>query len=147
MHIERAIPTDIDAIHRLLVDQFDEHDIPMSQEMLRQAIAEIFHKEGLGLFLVARDGGEVIGLAALSFAWTLEYAGKTAWLDELYVVPERRGQGIGRALLEQVIGEARALGCKAIDLEVDKAHYRAERLYEREGFRRLARTRWARLLE
>jgi GNAT superfamily N-acetyltransferase len=142
MQIERATPADIDAVHRLLAGQFDEHDIDTSPEVLRHAIAEILRNERLGLFLVARDGDEVIGLAALSFAWTLEHGGKSVWLDELYVVPERRGQGIGRALLARVIGEARALGCKAIDLEVEEAHHRAERLYERQGFRRLARTRW-----
>ncbi len=143
MQIERATPADVDSIHRLLAGQFDEHDIDTSPEVLRHAIAEILRNEGLGLFLVARDGGEVVGLAALSFAWTLEHGGKSVWLDELYVVPERRGRGIGRALLARVIDEARALGCKAIDLEVKEAHRRAERLYERQGFRRLARTRWA----
>jgi GNAT superfamily N-acetyltransferase len=142
MQIERAIPADIDSIHHLLAEQFDEHDIDTSPEVLRQAIAAVLQNEGLGLFLVARDGGEIVGLAALSFAWTLEHGGKSVWLDELYVVPERRGQGIGRALLARVIGEARALGCQAIDLEVEEAHRRAERLYEQEGFRRLARTRW-----
>jgi len=144
--IERAVPADIDSIHHLLAEQFDEHDIDTSPEVLRQAIAAILQNEELGLFLVARDKGEIVGLAALSFAWTLEHGGKSVWLDELYVVPERREQGIGRALLARVIGEARALGCKAIDLEVEAAHRRAERLYEREGFRRLARTRWARSL-
>jgi len=146
VQIERAITADIDPLFRLLVGQFDEHSIPTSGEALKQAIAAVLQNEGLGLFLVARDGGEIIALAALSFAWTLEHAGKTAWLDELYVVPERRGQGVGRALLERVIAEARALGCRAIDLEVDQAHQRAERLYQREGFERLARTRWARRL-
>ena len=105
MQIERAVPADVDSIHHLLAEQFDEHDIDTSPEVLRHAIAEILRNEGLGLFLVARDGGEVVGLAALAFAWTLEHGGKSVWLDELYVVPERRGQGIGRALLARVIGE------------------------------------------
>ena len=140
--LERAVPADIDSIHHLLAEQFDEHDIDTSTKVLRHAIAAVLQNEALGLFVVARDGGEIVGLAALSFAWTLEHGGKSAWLDELYVVPERRGRGIGRALLVRVIDEARALGCKAIDLEVEEAHRRAERLYEREGFRPLARTRW-----
>ncbi|GAB4533778.1 MAG: GNAT family N-acetyltransferase [Anaerolineae bacterium] len=146
MPIERAVAADIDSIFDLLAAQFDEHNIQTPDAALRQAIAEVLQNKGLGLFLVARHGDEVIGLAALSFAWTLEYAGKTAWLDELYVLPAWRGQGVGRALLRQAIAEAQASGCRAIDLEVDEAHRRAERLYQREGFRRLARTRWARAL-
>jgi GNAT superfamily N-acetyltransferase len=147
VHIDRAIPADMDPISRLLGAQFDEHDIQTSGELLGQAIAAILQNEGLGLFLVARDGGDVIGLAALSFAWTLEHGGKSAWLDELYVVPEHRGRGVGRALLERVIVEARVLGCRAIDLEVEEAHRRVEQLYEREGYRRLARTRWVKYIE
>jgi GNAT superfamily N-acetyltransferase len=146
MQIERASPADIDAVHRLLADQFDEHDIDTSPEALRRAIAAVFEHEHLGFFLVARDGGEIIGLAAISFAWTLEHGGKSAWLDELYVVAGRREEGVGGALLERVIRETRELGCQAIDLEVDAAHRRAERLYKRAGFRRLARARWVKLV-
>jgi GNAT superfamily N-acetyltransferase len=137
----------MDKIFRLLAGQFDEHDIQTSDEALAQAIAAILQNEGLGLFLLARDEGNVIGLAALSFAWTLEHGGKSAWLDELYVVPGYRGQGVGRALLEHVVSEARALGCKAIDLEVEEAHRRAERLYEQVGYRPLTRTRWVKTIE
>lgn len=147
MQIERASPADIDTIHRLLASQFDEHDIHTSPEALRGAIAAVFEREHLGFFLVARDRGEIIGLAAVSFAWTLEHGGKSAWLDELYVVAGRRGEGVGRALLERVMGEARELGCQAVDLEVDAAHRRAERLYERAGFQRLTRARWVKLVK
>jgi GNAT superfamily N-acetyltransferase len=136
VRIDRATSADMDPIARLLVEQFDEHDIQTSGEVLEQAIAAILQNEGLGLFLVARDGGDVIGLAVLSFAWTLEHGGKSAWLDELYVIPEHRGRGVGRELLDRVMGEARVLGCKAIDLEVEEAHRRVEHLYQREGYRR-----------
>lgn len=140
--IERANSTDINLIHRLLLKQFDEHDIPVSQQVLRRAVAALLEDDRKGLLLVARQGGEIVGVAAVSFAWTLEHGGKSAWLDELYVLPERRGRGVGRALLGEVKRAARELGCAAIDLEVDQEHSRAERLYAREGFRRLPRARW-----
>jgi GNAT superfamily N-acetyltransferase len=73
----------------------------------------------------------------------LEHGGKSAWLDELYVLPEKRGRGIGTALVEEVIARCRASGCAAIDLEVDQEHQDAERLYSRHGFKQLPRARWA----
>lgn len=76
----------------------------------------------------------------------MEHGGRVAWLDELFVVADGRGRGVGRALLVDVIEVARRAGCRAIDLEVDVEHGRAEHLYEREGFERLARRRWARRL-
>jgi GNAT superfamily N-acetyltransferase len=146
MKIERAAQTDLDAIHRLLQEQFGEHDIEIPLQSLRDAIAEMLVNDHWGTFLVAREEGHVIAVAAIAYAWTLEHSGKSAWLDELYVIPKRRGSGIGTALLQEVIKEVSNQGCKAIDLEVEREHRRAERLYEREGFEQLARTRWVRLL-
>jgi GNAT superfamily N-acetyltransferase len=97
----------------------------------------------LGFILLAREGAAV-GVAWVSTTWSLEHGGLTAWLEELYVVPERRSSGIGRALLLDVIERTRKLGCAAIDLEVDVEHARAEHLYQREGFSRLPRARWVR---
>jgi GNAT superfamily N-acetyltransferase len=70
-------------------------------------------------------------------------------LDELYVLPEYRGGGVGRSLLEQAIIAAREMGCAALDLdlEVDQDHARAERLYARAGFQSLARSRWVKHLK
>ena len=99
-----------------------------------------------GRFLVAVDGSDVVGFAALSFLWTLEHGGRAAWLDELYVVPGRRGRGIGRALLATAYDVARDAGAVALDLEIEKEHARAANLYRREGFKRLSRQRWSRRL-
>jgi GNAT superfamily N-acetyltransferase len=80
--------------------------------------------------------------ADVAFTWTLEHCGKSAWLDELYVVPEYRGKGIGAALLRAALEAAQRSGCAAVDLEVDEAHARAENLYVQAGFRPLGRSRW-----
>jgi GNAT superfamily N-acetyltransferase len=85
-------------------------------------------------------------VAVLAFAWALEHGGLVAWLDELFVVPERRGGGMGRELLRRALEVARERGCRAVDLEVDSEHARAERLYERERFASLSRKRWVRRL-
>ncbi|MGD8405154.1 MAG: GNAT family N-acetyltransferase [Anaerolineales bacterium] len=140
--IERASLTDQEAILELLQKQFVEHEIEYSSDILSTAIGEMLKREGLGLFLVARDKDKLIGIAAISFAWTLEHGGKSAWLDELYVLPDYREDGIGSALIESAIDELRKQGCAAIDLEVEENHHRAERLYERKGFKRLKRKRW-----
>jgi len=80
--------------------------------------------------------------ADVAFTWTLEHGGKSAWLDELYVVPEYRGKGIGAALLRAALEAAQRSGCAAVDLEVDEARARAENLYVQAGFRPLGRSRW-----
>ncbi|HKR37312.1 MAG TPA: GNAT family N-acetyltransferase, partial [Steroidobacteraceae bacterium] len=99
-----------------------------------------------GRILTARLDGELVGVAVISFLWTLEHGGPAAWLDEVYVEPSRRGAGIGRQLVEAAMQVARDSGCIALDLEVDAGHEAAERLYERMEFRRHRRVRWVRML-
>jgi GNAT superfamily N-acetyltransferase len=144
--LERATLADLDSIRRLLLSQFDEHEIDIAKTALKRAISKALEDERLGIFVVARREGELVGLAAVSFAWTLEHGGKTAWLDELYVRPEHRMHGVGTALLREVMSQVRILGCAALELEVDRDHRRAEGLYEREGFRPLARSRWVKVV-
>ncbi len=68
-------------------------------------------------------------------------------MEELYVLPHYREQGCGEALLRAALQMARDRGCAAVDLEVEEVHQRAEHLYYRNGFLRLARTRWMRRLD
>lgn len=129
-------------LQRLLLQQFEEHHIQVCPDDLEKAIAAVIDNENLGFFLMAQKDNRIIGIAYVSFNWTLEHCGKSAWLEELYVIPEWRNHGVGRSLLSTVIQRARSCGCAAIDLEVDQSHAQAENLYRRAGFFSLSRSRW-----
>ena len=60
-----------------------------------------------------------------------------AYLQELYVVPERRRRGIGRALLEATMATARQAGASSIDLATGEGDAAARALYESAGFTNL----------
>ena len=142
MIVERATLADKNVLVDLMQKQFLEHKIPYSLGILEAAVREMITRDSLGIILVAKDDDHVIGLAAISFAWTLEHGGKSAWLDELYVLPEYRGVGVGSLLVDSVLVEAEREGCLAVDLEVEAEHRRVEQLYARKGFGRLDRSRW-----
>jgi ribosomal protein S18 acetylase RimI-like enzyme len=55
-------------------------------------------------------------------------------IHDLAVLPEYRGQGIGRLLLQQVEAKGHELGCCKLTLEVREDNHRAQRLYQRFGF-------------
>jgi ribosomal protein S18 acetylase RimI-like enzyme len=141
MVIRIARPDELPDVTALLSAQFEEHGVAHDGEGLRSAARGVIEHPSRGTFLVARDT-DPIGLAYLAYIWTLEHGGKTAWLEELYVIPAMRSRGIGSALLREAIARADAEQCRAIDLEVDDEHARAADLYARAGFRRLARSRW-----
>jgi ribosomal protein S18 acetylase RimI-like enzyme len=92
------------------------------------------------------DAGEVVvllagepphGLSVLRVRSALWTTGAEAHLQELYVVPELRGRGIGRALLEATMTTAREAGAAAIDLATGEGDAAARALYESAGFTNL----------
>ena len=147
LQIETAQAADLTPIIQLLRTQLEEHDIVLTTQALQRATAGLIENHSLGRILTARRDGALVGVAVISFLWTLEHGGPAAWLDEVYVEPARRGAGIGRQLVEAAMQVARDSGCIALDLEVDAGHDAAERLYERMGFRRHQRVRWVRMLD
>lgn len=89
------------------------------------------------------ESGEVIvlfagqgpdGFAELRFRPSLYTGALDAYLEELYVVPERRGRGLGRALLEAAMQHARERGAARIDLNTSETDVAARALYESAGF-------------
>src|SRR4051794_9605297 len=92
----------------LLEAQYREHDISMRGARLAKALRQLL--AGNGAVFVALDPAPV-GLALLSYQITVEKGGRVAWLEELYVVPDRRGRGLGRKLLRHALAEARRAGC------------------------------------
>jgi GNAT superfamily N-acetyltransferase len=125
----------------LLEAQYREHDIDMGGERLARAARTLV--DGNGILIVLGNAA----VLALSWQFSLERAGRIAWLEELYVAPEHRGQGLGTRLLHRATEEARRAGCVSVELEVVRGHERAARLYVREGFAALPRRRYSKIVE
>ncbi len=144
--IRLARPEDHAAVTRLLVAQLRDHDIATPEAEVSRAVERLLQDPERGRLLLVADGDRPVGVAALSFVWTIEHGGRSAWLEELYVEPAARGRGIGAALLRAACEAAADAGAVAIDLEIERGHERAARLYERAGFQPLARARWVKRL-
>lgn len=142
IRISLAGPEDGAAVTSLVLDQFADHAIDTTAAAVAAAVDRVLAGADLGFVLAARRHEQVAGVACVSFAWSLEHGGKSAWLEELYVIPELRGRGVGRALVRAALDRAREHDCAAVDLEVDREHARVEALYRCEGFAPLPRTRW-----
>jgi ribosomal protein S18 acetylase RimI-like enzyme len=100
-----------------------------------QALGERFRQllaGGETAVLLAGPGPD--GLAVLRFRAAIWTPGLECYLAELYVVPERRGQGLGRALMEAAIELARAQGADHMDLGTGEDDVAARALYESLGF-------------
>jgi ribosomal protein S18 acetylase RimI-like enzyme len=132
IHVRQATAEDAAPIARLLHDFNLEFSEPSpGVERLTAKVAQLL---GAGEIVVLLSGGEPEGLALLRFRPALWSDGLEAYLQELYVVPAKRGRGLGRALLEHTIEFARAAGADGIDLNTGAIDTAARALYESMGF-------------
>jgi ribosomal protein S18 acetylase RimI-like enzyme len=117
---------------------FDE---PVVREVLRRFLAS----PDLGRVWIFYEGETPVGYIVLTFGYSFEYHGRDSFIDELYIEPQFRQQGIGRRAMQFVEERARELGVNAIHLEVDQGNDPAVRLYLRAGYDDHARflmTKW-----
>jgi GNAT superfamily N-acetyltransferase len=130
-----AVPGDLEVLLRLMHDlqRDDPWSVPFHQENVRATMLELLQSPSMGRVFLIFDGELCIGYLVLSFDFSLEYGGKNAWIDELFVRPEFRGQGIGSRALDFATQTARELGAKVLHLEVNRGNP-AIHLYRRCGF-------------
>jgi ribosomal protein S18 acetylase RimI-like enzyme len=128
----RAGPEDAEAIGRLLHDFNSEYgDFTPGPGQLARRIGDLLDS-GQVTVVLAGDGPD--GLALMRFRPSLWTETLDCYLEELYVVPDKRGRGIGRALMEAAMDLARAEGAAHMDLGTGDDDTAARALYEKLGF-------------
>jgi ribosomal protein S18 acetylase RimI-like enzyme len=130
--VRRASAADAEAIGRLLHDfnsEFD--DVTPGPAALAERVVQLLAG---GDTIVLLAGARPDGLAVLRFREAIWMEALECYLAELYVVPERRGEGLGRALMEAAIEIAREQGAAYMDLGTSEDDVAARALYESLGF-------------
>jgi ribosomal protein S18 acetylase RimI-like enzyme len=128
----RAQTSDASAIARLLHDFNTEYgDFTPGPEALEKRMRVLLAR---GEITVVLAGDPPEGLALMRFRPALWTETLDCYLEELYVVPDRRGQGIGRALMEAALDVAREEGAGYMDLGTGEDDVAARALYEKLGF-------------
>ena len=115
-------------MHRFDTEYDEEIDEPdVLERRYRQQL-----ESGDVTVLLAGEGPD--GFAQLRYRGQVYSDAPAAYLEELYVAPPKRGEGLGRALLEAAMEEARARGADHIDLGTSEDDTAARELYESAGF-------------
>jgi len=138
--IRPAERRDIPVLIELLAAQLSEHGLAAGREQVRRGI-EVAFEAGAPLF-VALQGLRAVGACLANRIASVEHAGAVLFIEELYVAPDARRRGVARALLGRLLGDGRASGVRAIELQVDEGHEPARALYRGLGFEPNARTPW-----
>jgi ribosomal protein S18 acetylase RimI-like enzyme len=132
IQIREATLADAPEIARLLHDFNAEYEekTPPVPELTRHA--ERMLREDEMTVLLAGEGPD--GLALLRFRPSVWTEQQEAYLQELYVVPDLRGGGIGEALMKAVIATCRAHDAGWIELNTGETDTAARGLYRKLGF-------------
>ncbi len=133
--VRRATRQDAPAIGQLLHDFNREYDEPTPPAAaMAERIAELMDggDETIVLLTDGADGPD--GVAVLRLRPGIWSRALECYLAELYVIPERRREGRGLALMEAAMAKARAAGADHMDLGTGEHDTGARALYERLGF-------------
>jgi ribosomal protein S18 acetylase RimI-like enzyme len=136
--VRRATREDAAAIGQLLYDFNREYDDPAPEPAeIAERIAELMDGGDETIVLLTDGAGgpsDPDGLAVLRLRPNLWSPALECYLAELYVIPARRRQGRGLALMEAAMAAARAAGADRMDLGTGEDDTGARALYERLGF-------------
>jgi len=126
---------DLESIFKLM--QSMQLDEPWSESFdeseVRFNLGEILQNPVYGLIYFVQDANRAIAYLVICFDYSLEYRGKGAWVDELFVEPDHRQRGIGAYLLDLAESASRENRAQYLHLEVSHGN-RAIELYRRRGF-------------
>jgi ribosomal protein S18 acetylase RimI-like enzyme len=132
MTIRPATKNDEELIRELWLEfEAELHGPDYLRETWEEAWSDLAQTVRDGVALIAEDEGRAVGFV---FCVLGDRGRKTAHVTDIYVQPDARNTGIGRALLAGVLEPARTAGLAHVSLEVLIRNSDARRLYERLGF-------------
>jgi GNAT superfamily N-acetyltransferase len=133
--IQRATAEDVDSL--LLLMRHMQTDDPWSEGFDEATVCknlrELLQNVNFGLVFLVHEHQRPVGYLVICFDYSLEYRGKGAWIDELFVEASYRGQGIGTQLLQLAERVSVDEGAQCLHLEVNREN-RAIELYRKRGF-------------
>ena len=135
MTIQLATEEDVPELCGFLAILFSQ-EAEYSPDAARQAagLTAIISDPKVGVILVAKNEGRLLGMVNLLFTVSTFLGAKVALLEDMIVHPDHRGEGIGTKLLQAAIEQAKQSGCARITLLTDSINAEAKTFYGQCGF-------------
>ena len=130
-------PDDAPAARRLIEsvwhEHFHQHPDPFVRDFIYSRLSDVDNAETVygdrAIFLCAIAGGVIIGTGAIK-----RVNDRECEMTRMFVTSAYRGRGVGRAIVDDLIGFARSAGYDRISLSSNNALVASHRLYEKMGF-------------
>jgi ribosomal protein S18 acetylase RimI-like enzyme len=139
MLIRPAESSDVAELAALVERYWEFEAIPgFERPRIEGALTALLSRPEQGGTWVAQAHGGLCGYLIAVYMLSLEHGGLMAEIDEFYVSPEMRSQGVGSSLVTAAQGDMAARGLVRLQLQLGVGNSRGRAFYERHGFRRRA---------
>lgn len=125
---------DMELLLQFMREYYTFDHLPFDAHIAQTAAADFVDDPTFGHAWFICAEAEAIGYLILTLGYSIEYGGRDAFIDEVYLRAAHRGQGIGRQALAFAETQCRALGVRALHLEVERENTHAHALYRKVGF-------------
>jgi len=129
-----ATRTDLDSLLPLVQAYYEFDHLSFDECVARTALKNFIDDPTFGRIWLISVDSELVGYLILTLGYSIEYGGRDAFIDEVYIRAEYRGRGIGSQTISFAEEECRTLGVRALHLEVERENTNAQRLYRKVGF-------------
>jgi GNAT superfamily N-acetyltransferase len=133
--IRRATASDVPALLPLIADYWSFEAISgFEAQRVAAQLERLLSQPGLGAGWLAVVDGVAVGYLLAVYVFSLEHLGVTAEIDEFFVQPSQRGNGLGTELLETAEAEFVRAGCTNVALQLARGNDAGRAFYHRHGY-------------
>ena len=134
--IRQAKPDDVEMMHRFIAELAGHEDFPgLVTAQPADLAAALFGPHPVAEAVLATINGQAAGFALFYPTYSTVLGRPSIHLEDLYIRPEHRGRGLGRALLSHLARLAVQRGCSRLEWWVLHTNEAALRFYDRLGAR------------
>jgi len=132
--IAKVTQLDLSELLPLMRAYCDFYEVEPRDDRLVSLCRNLIDDPNQGVQLIARaEDNRAVGFATIFWGWQTLDAARTGIMNDLYVAPDIRGGGVGRALIEACRGACRKKGVNKLVWETAPDNHTAQRLYDSTG--------------
>ncbi|OJJ23367.1 hypothetical protein BKI52_03120 [marine bacterium AO1-C] len=136
IHYQLANQEDINDLLPLVKAFYTLEKIPFDQQDTLDALEKLIQHPTWGYLWFIKADEQLIGYLLVALGYSLEFKGRDAFVDEIFITESYRGQGIGSQALIFAANYCQRQGVKAFHLEVNHSNTIAQQAYEKLGFQK-----------
>jgi len=133
--VRAAQLADATILSTMMIEVYAEAKFPLGREAAQRSFEDLIKSPERGCVWILESDAGVAGFVVLTFMYAMEYGGLRGFVDDFFVRPSFRKQGLGALALAHVKAHCLARGVRALFVQTGPDNGPAQRVYKRAGFK------------